>query len=569
MKKVILFCTALFFLIELSAQQKMWVFFIDKGPQVQDILSQPGSFLSDNALETKQARNISISSTDVPVHPAYVNTIKGLGIDVLGSSRWLNAAVVSADENELDRIAALDCVHSIQAMRTMVSSREKEFSIASFEDLQHISAPFDYGKASVQTDMLNLQALHSKGLTGKGVRIAIFDAGFTNAHKIGAFDSLWQQNRIIAFHDFVTGNDSSAFGYASHGTEVLSCIGANAPGEMVGTAPHATFMLARTEDGRSETRQEEYNWVKAMEWADSIGVDIIHSSLGYNTFDDAAESYSYEQMDGNTAIITRAADIAASRGIIVTTSAGNAGGSPWRYLTAPCDADSVLCVGAITKYHKRAGFSSFGPASDGRTKPDVVALGAAATVVGTNGKTTYANGTSFAAPIIAGFTACLRQAHPNRSNMDIIQAIRLSADQYALPDDEYGYGIPNAGKADSLLSNVQDLSSVTIKMSEKPKRGIKPKYKKKKKKVEITFTSNPQTRVLVNSDNLLVQTTKDGVMLQDFHLVRGKQKLTIDPAEINLSDQKAVISTKYLLKGKYYVMVRTNKYTEYVKFEIF
>jgi serine protease AprX len=220
----------------------------------------------------------------------------------------------------------------------------------------------------------------------------------------------------------------------------------------VGAAPHATVALARTEDVGSETNQEEDNWMMAVEWADSLGADVIQSSLGYTTFDPGEVSYSYADLDGNTTIVSRAADIAAARGILVVNSAGNEGSSPWHHISSPCDADSILCVGAADFLNGYASFSGVGPSADGQVKPDVAALGVFTAVVGNNGQVGNSSGTSFAAPLMAGFAACLRSAHPQRTNMEVIQAIRESASQFLAPDTLLGYGIPDACKADSILT---------------------------------------------------------------------------------------------------------------------
>jgi subtilisin family serine protease len=231
---------------------------------------------------------------------------------------------------------------------------------------------------------------------------------------------------------------------------------------MIGTGYDASFILAVTEDVGSETTAEEDNWLAAMEWADSLGVDIINTSLGYNVMDDGIH-YTYQDMDGNTTIITRAADIAASKGILCVIAAGNEGNGSWQKITAPCDADSVLCVGSVNFNRLRSSFSSMGPTADGRIKPDVMAMGGLAAVASSNLDFTYSSGTSFATPIITGLVACLWQANPTKSNMEILQAIKNSADRAYNPDTLYGWGIPNAARADSLLKGLP-ISNEKIKL---------------------------------------------------------------------------------------------------------
>ena len=282
--------------------------------------------------------------------------------------------------------------------------------------------------------------------------IGLFDGGFYKADTVHAFDSLWQQGRIKGYWDFITEDTSIFWEYDGHGKYVLSIVGANWPDSMMGAAPDANFLLARTEDVSSEKRLEEYAWVKAMEWAADLNVDIIHSSLGYSVFDTLQGDYTYADMDGESTIITRATDIAFSKGIFVTNSAGNEGEDEWHYITAPCDGKHVLCVGSVDSNQQHSPFSSYGPSADGRVKPDVVAMGQGVTYINNQANLRTGSGTSFSGPIIAGFVACLKQAWPSLTNQQIYEAVIQSADRYSNPDTAYGYGLPNILVADSLLS---------------------------------------------------------------------------------------------------------------------
>jgi len=551
-----------------QAQEKVWVFFTDKGTNVEESLAHPEKLLSSEALARRAEKGLSVDIHDVPVHGDYLDILNEFELEVLSTSRWLNAAAVSVKAECIDELNKLCFVNGLQPIQTLIESHEEEeIEYPLYVETAYAQAltadddmPFEYGEAELQNTMINVHSLHKKGYTGKGVRMAIFDSGFDAVDTIAAFDSLWANNQIIHWYDFVD-KDTTLFREDAHGTQVLSTIGANIPGEMIGTAPHATFILCRTEDSGSETHQEEHNWVAAMEWVDSVGVDVIHSSLGYSEFDEGEGDYTYEEMDGNTAVITKAADRAAAKGILVTTSAGNQGDETWKYITAPCDGDSVLCVGAVTKSLKRARFSSFGPASDGRIKPDVVALGQNSTVASPSNYVTNRNGTSFSGPIIAGMVACVRQAHPKRSNMDIIKAIQLSCDQYALPDDEYGYGIPDAGMADSLLANVKDLSTVKIEMEAKPIRGKQPAKKK-----EIVFTDSPKSAVNVSGTTLTVSTKESGATILNVQLMRGTQKVFLRNQDYFISDDEASFDIGILLDGDHYVNIKTTDYEENVKF---
>ena len=308
--------------------------------------------------------------------------------------------------------------------------------------------------------MLNLQYLHKEGFRGQGMLIAILDAGFYKVNELAAFDSIRINKQIIATYDFVD-KDTSVYDAATHGMMVLSTIAGNLPGEFVGTAPKANFLLLRTEQTASEYLIEEHNWAVAAEYADSMGVDIINSSLGYNNFDDTLQSHHYQDMDGNTTIISRAADLAAKKGILVVSSAGNEGFSDWRYITAPADADSILSVGAVTEDKNIAFFSSAGPTSDGQIKPDVCALGMPAAVCAADGSINSSSGTSFSAPITTGAISCLWQAHPELNNMQIIDAIRRSADRYGQPDTLFGYGIPDFYAAHIYLNTIGKIDEHT------------------------------------------------------------------------------------------------------------
>ncbi|MFT5764898.1 MAG: serine protease AprX [Saprospiraceae bacterium] len=315
----------------------------------------------------------------------------------------------------------------------------------------------DYGMTKEQIEFLNLDCLHQRGFTGKGVTIAHFDDGFDGFDQLKAFEYARVNNYVKGKYDFQIDGTLKYEGNGSHGTNTLSIVHGYLPGQYIGTAYNANMLLARTEYTPTETHKEEMNWKYAVDWALENGADVITSSLQYNTFDEGEGNYDYKSdFDGNTSIIAKAADYAASKGVLVVTIQGNFGNGDWYYLATPGDADSVLTVGAAGIDGKKAGFSSFGPSADGQVKPDVMAVGFQTTIIEPNGDIRKGNGTSFAGPAIAGMVACLKQAHPLRSNMEIITAVRQSADRYGNPDilGGYGYGIPDACKADDILSKM-------------------------------------------------------------------------------------------------------------------
>jgi serine protease AprX len=397
----------------------------------------------------------NIDILDCPVNSDYLEELKKMGVEVVGTSNWLNAACVKGTLNS-------DSFEFISRVNPLGRYTCKSNGV-----------PFDtttYGNSRHQLRMLGLDYLHDKGFTGNGVKIALFDAGFFNVDSMTSAKSMRDEGRIVETYDFVL-DDTLSYRNSAHGRYVLSIAGGNLKDSLVGAAPGGSFYLARTENEHVETHLEEYYWVYALEWASNHDVDIIHSSLGYSRFDTLQGDYSYSDMDGETTIITQATDIAVSKGIFVTNSAGNEGNSEWRYITAPCDGKGVLCVGAVDSFKRRARFSSVGPSYDQRVKPDVMAMGRKTSFQSKEGEIQQGNGTSFSGPLIAGMVACLMEAHPNSTNQEIFNAIIQSADRYNNPDTLYGYGIPNAIIADSILSKLAlSLNSVieNIEISPNP-----------------------------------------------------------------------------------------------------
>lgn len=359
---------------------------------------------------------------------------------IIGTSKWFNAAFVKIDDIQtFQKISKLKSVSKIEK-----SGKYKCVK----QSVNTDTSAFFYTKK--QLGILGLEKFHKKGFNGKNITLALFDAGFYKVDSLLAFDSLRKRNGILATKDFVE-NNNNVFNDDTHGMYVLSIISGYVKDSMTGSAPGVNFLLARTEDVGSEKHIEEFNWIKALEWADSIGVDIIHSSLGYSVFDTLQGDYTYNDMDGESTIITRAAQLAFKRGIFVTNSAGNEGANKWKYITAPCDGRDVLCVGAVDSNLVRSRFSSFGPSSDARVKPDVMAMGTSVTIAGTKNEIRNGSGTSFSGPLIAGFVACLKQKHPNVSNTILLDAIRKSGSFYSNPTDSMGYGVPDIFRADSIV----------------------------------------------------------------------------------------------------------------------
>jgi subtilisin family serine protease len=441
------------------AQNKYLVIFKDKADSPYSI-QKPGEFLSVKAIERRQKQGISITQHDVPVNPTYLKVIKNLGITIEYSSKWLNAALVNTSKAKLAEVLKLSFVKGLEGNfeNGLENPKTRNKSEASGNKSTENIPLVDPGSSFNQLSMLGADVMHKKGFTGKGVLIGLLDSGFSNADKLDVFNDLFEEKRVLETFNFVD-KGPSVYNAHSHGTSVLSCIAASLDGQMLGTAPEATFVLYVTENVNYETKMEEANWLFAAERADSIGVDIVGSSLGYSDFQGSEQDYTYANLDGNTALVTRAADWLASKGVLVVVSAGNEGNKAWKYITAPADGDSVIAVGAVDANQKYVSFSSIGPSSDGRIKPEIAAKGAGTTVATPSNFVGTSNGTSFAAPLITGLVAGLRQAFPDFMAMEIREILLKSGSQANQPDDILGYGVPNFERAYEMATLQQLIKS--------------------------------------------------------------------------------------------------------------
>ncbi|MBU46664.1 MAG: hypothetical protein CMD28_04460 [Flavobacteriales bacterium] len=392
----------------------------------------PEQFLSKKTIAKRQKFSIAIDSTDLPVSSIYIDNIRLAGFVVENRSKWFNGVIVSTYDSLLTASLHYEFIDTIIFFGSWQNTKEVTDKWRLDYDIS------DYGLASNQLQMLAGDLMHSRGFKGNGITIAVIDAGFYNVDKLNVFSDL--QNQISSTYDFIDGN-LNVYDDHDHGMMVLSTMGAK--GIMTGSAPDADYILLRSEDVFSENLIEEYMWVCAAEYADSSGADIINSSLGYTTFDDANQNHTYTDMDGNTTPISIGAGIASDKGIIVVNSAGNSGNSAWHYIGAPADNFKVLTVGAVDVNEEFASFSSYGPNANGDVKPNVVAQGKNAVVVNSNNEVITANGTSFSSPLTAGMIACLWSSNTDHSASSIKDAIYNTSDRYLDPDDQFGYGIPN------------------------------------------------------------------------------------------------------------------------------
>ncbi len=456
MKRLMFFCFTVL-VINCFAQQevaphKYLLHFTDKNNSPYSI-ENPQQFLSQRAIDRRAKMNFAVSQSDLPVNSIYIDSLKKLGLLIVNQSKWFNSVVVcSTDSLLIDTISNLGFIvdklpnkSNVKIIKSGVSRSSEKESVSKSEIIVE-KRNLLYGSSANQIEMMNGHLLHNLGYQGQGITIAVIDAGFSYVNLIKGFDSLRVNNQLLGTRDFVDG-DLYVYEGSTHGTKVLSTMACYIPDSLIGTAPKANYWLLRSEISESEYIVEEENWISAIEFADSVGVDVVNSSLGYTTFDDSTQNHRYSDLDGKTTRISRAATMSARRGMIVVTSAGNEGYDPWRYISAPADADSVLTVGSVDNTGKYAYFSSIGPAADGRVKPNVMAKGLSSTVIKENGLVGTGSGTSFSSPIMAGMVACYWQSHPELTNIQIIDAIQKSSNHFHNPDSLYGYGIPDFGLA--------------------------------------------------------------------------------------------------------------------------
>lgn len=438
----------LIFIVQLSFSQveDAWIYFNDK-PNAATYLANPLSMLTQRSIDRRTAQGISIDVTDVPIEPTYISQIAtATGITVMAKSKWLNALHIRGTQADIQALTGLSFVnhitfanHSLNPGGRLSGSTNRVGAVNKNLDAL---INYNYGGSANQIEMLNGHLLHQQNYTGQGKIIAVLDSGFIGVNSVSPFQNLITNNQILGGYNFPDAN-SNYFSRHNHGTMVLSTMGGFLEGQLVGTAPNAQYYLFITEDINSENPVEESYWVEAAELADYYGVDVINSSLGYMDYDNPAYSYQYEDMIGTKTFIARGVNMAFSKGIVVVVSAGNSGATAEPHIGTPADAVGALTIGAVKSDETYASFSSIGPSFDGRIKPDVCAKGQAATVSNTSGAIVTVNGTSFSGPIMAGMVATFWSAVPSLTASQVVNYIKLSADQYTLPTAQKGYGIPD------------------------------------------------------------------------------------------------------------------------------
>lgn len=434
----------------LQAQvNRYFVFFKDK-QNTPYAIERPAEFLSARALQRRERNRVTVNEEDLPVNPTYVNQVRAAGVSVFFTSKWWNGVLMEGDAAQLAAVQQLTSVARIELVapgRKLTQGRGKRVRDRSRTD--------GVQQTDAQLQLLGIPEMHAQGYRGEGILIAVFDSGFTGVNTASPFAHLFSDNRLTYTFNYVH-NVPDVYDRDDHGTEVLSVLAAQS-GSYTGAAPKATYQLYLTEDVSSEYRIEEYNWTFAAERADSMGVDVINTSLGYNTFDEDAMNYTLADLTGESAVISRAAAKAIARGMVVVTSAGNEGNMvSWRKVTPPADVEGVLAVGSVNAQGLRSSFSSIGPTADGRIKPDVMAMGSGTAVVQPNGSVSSASGTSVASPLVAGLAAGLLQAYPQLTARHVYQVILLAGSQAATPDNQNGFGIPNFTRVNVTAINEED-----------------------------------------------------------------------------------------------------------------
>ena len=477
MKKTMLVFSFLFFLvINAYAQEDALVFFQDK-ENVDTALQNPISILTQKAIDRKLMHNSPIDARDVPVNETYITTLKGIpGITVFAKSKWMNCVYVRGNLQDLDALEGLDFVthleyadKSLNLVPIPGGSTKDKLSVENKAN----SIVYDYGAATNQVEMIAANYLHQQDFTGEGIDIAVLDSGFPGVLTNPAFDPILDQGRLLGTYNFIS-REESVDTSSSHGSKTFSDIGGYLQNQFVGTAPGASFYLFVTEDVTQENPVEEAWWVEALERADSLGVRIVNTSLGYQDYDNPAYTHSYEDLNGFTTIAARGANHAFDKGMLLLTSAGNDGQS-FGFVATPADAPGCLSIGAVDQDGEYAGFSSYGPNASGLRKPDVMAQGVSAAVVDQNGAVDFNSGTSFSSPIMAGAIASLWQSRPEVTNAQIMQIVRASAHLFENPTDLMGYGIPNfetAYNALQILGAQADFLEIQFAMYPNPAQDV-------------------------------------------------------------------------------------------------
>lgn len=499
-QKILIFAFILIAFTSLSQETRYryLVLFKDKNNSAYSVRN-PELFLSAAAIKRRLKNKVAITEQDLPVNQAYIQEIKATGALIVYPLKWINGVLIKEKPKNIAKIKALKSVASLYKNMPLDSSSDLRLQVQANQISDDANA-LDYGISLPQITQLGVDQMHAKGFSGKDIKIAVLDDGFSRADQIGFLQAIYTDKRLLG--TLVTNpNLNSVYEGGAHGTQVWSTIAAQAPGRLFGTAFQAQFAIAQTEESEHELLVEEANWMRGAEWADSLGTDIISSSLGYSEFDNSRYNHRYTDMDGRTTLVSKAAAWAASKGIICIISAGNQGSDSWKYITAPADADSILSVGAVDRTGLRASFSSIGPSADLRIKPDIAAMGLATIAGLPSGSFGSISGTSFSAPLIAGLVAGIMQANPQKTAQEIIQVVRKSGTQASKPDQLLGFGIPHFDRISQLLNPV-----LSVETQEKSTFKVFPNPASLGQRIRVFTDGTPTgTLEIINTQGTIVE----------------------------------------------------------------
>lgn len=521
---------------ELIAQENYYfVGFKDKNNNGYSV-NQPDEFLSQKAIDRRLKQGIAIQEQDLPIANSYKNSIINDGVEVFETSKWFNGVIIKGTTQQAEQLKNFTFVSSITYLAPQNYSGRFSGETELFDDKS------SYSDTLFQNQILNVGEMHSQGYYGQGITIAVLDGGFRNVNSLTAFSHLYSNNQLKYSYDFVS-KSSDVYQYSSHGTKVLSLMASQIDNTYEGIASKADYLLFVTENIPTEYRIEEYYWLIAAERADSAGVDVINSSLGYSTFDDPSMNYTLDDLDGNTTVVTKAAHIASEKGIIVVTSAGNEGNSAWGKITSPADMINGIAVGSIQSDYLPSSFSSKGPSTDGRIKPDVTALGSSVYLIDDIGSIVRGSGTSFSAPQIAALVAGVWQAYPDFSYLQVIESIRMSASNVSSPDDEIGYGIPSFRAIKNYLEAISSNDLVLVYPNPIATDGL----------LKVKFVNPGEV---------------SSVQIELFE-TSGK-KISTDSYSVSWSNNIATIELQHLAQGLYFlnVLFNSNKDSDSCRFRI-
>lgn len=443
-------------------------------------IERPQEFLSQKSIDRRINQGFSIDESDLPIDPLYFDKLVEVGAQIITSSKWAKTIVVNLYnpdlKSEIEQLPFVDSLTKVwegdlslwrneDLIDEPVSNLETASSVSRIVFDSPLYEEDIYGASLTQLRLNNVQPLHELGYTGKGKTIAVIDGGFENVDQLTDY---FDQNQILGVKNFSHNLGNPYRLKEIHGTTVLSCLLSYNPGVLIGTAPEASYYLFNTEVAKEEYPVEEDYWMAAVEYADSLGVDIITTSLGYSTFDDSSMDHSWDDLDGYTIPASRVASMIAKKGMVLFVSCGNQGSVDWTKTTVPGDGKDILTVGAVNKDSVRAPFSSWGSIVDGRIKPDIMAMGSKVSVVNHSGEIIPTSGTSFSTPLMAGMGACLWQALPDLNSLELINLIKASSDRSYKPDEEYGWGLPDIYRAYKMDRNTVNLPLIIQEKSTVP-----------------------------------------------------------------------------------------------------